>query len=153
KLSEAVHNTRNHRYSASRGIPKLREAVSDLYRRRFNVELDPELEVINTIGAKEGFSHLMWVLLQPGDAALVPSPSYPIHIWGPYFAGADARQVPIGPVLADGGDGTAHDYVANVMEAWELGWPKPRVVVLSFPHNPTTATIELADLQRLVDWA
>ena len=106
--------------------------------------LDPETEVLSTIGAKEGFSHLMWVLLQPGDAALVPSPSYPIHIWGPYFAGADARQVPVG---------TGEDYVANVMEAWELGWPKPRVVVLSFPHNPTTATVELADLQRLVDWA
>src|SRR3954462_10333013 len=144
KLAEAAHNTRNHRYSASRGIPKLREAVSDLYRRRFNVELDPDLEVIQTIGAKEGFSHLMWVLLQPGDAALVPSPSYPIHIWGPYFAGADAREVPIGP---------AENYVDNVMAAWEYGWPKPRVVVLSFPHNPTTSCIELADMQRLVDWA
>ena len=144
KLAEAVHNTRNHRYSASRGIPKLREAVSELYRRRFNVELDPNTEVINTIGAKEGFSHLMWVLLQPGDAALVPSPSYPIHIWGPYFAGADAREVPIGP---------GEDYVENVIAAWEYGWPKPRVVVLSFPHNPTTTCIELADLQRLVDWA
>src|SRR5690349_928232 len=144
KLAEAAHNTRNHRYSASKGIPKLREAVRDLYQRRFGVELDPDLEVINTIGAKEGFSHLMWVLLQAGDAALVPSPSYPIHIWGPYFAGADVRQVPIG------GD---EDYIANVMEAWELGWPKPRVVVLSFPHNPTTACVELADMQRLVDWA
>jgi alanine-synthesizing transaminase len=90
------------------------------------------------------------VLLQPGDAALVPSPSYPIHIWGPYFAGADARQVAIGPKA----DGTGEeDFVSNVMEAWEYGWPKPRVVVLSFPHNPTTATVELADLQRLVDWA
>jgi alanine-synthesizing transaminase len=144
KLAEAAHNTRNHRYSASRGIPKLREAVADLYRRRFNVELDPDTEVISTIGAKEGFSHLMWVLLQPGDACLVPSPSYPIHIWGPYFSGADTRQVPIG-------DG--EDYIGNVMEAWDLGWPKPRVVVLSFPHNPTTACVELADLQRLVDWA
>jgi alanine-synthesizing transaminase len=144
KLAEAAHNTRNHRYSASRGIPKLREAVADLYRRRFNVELDAETEIITTIGAKEGFSHLMWVLLQAGDAALVPSPSYPIHIWGPYFAGADVRQVPIGG---------AHDYMQNVMDAWELGWPKPRVVVLSFPHNPTTTTVELADMQRLVDWA
>jgi alanine-synthesizing transaminase len=144
KLSEAAHNSRNHRYSASKGIPKLREAVAALYQRRFGVELDPELEVISTIGAKEGFSHLMWVLLQPGDAALVPSPSYPIHIWGPYFAGADARQVPIG---------AGQDYVANVMEAWDLGWPKPRVVVLSFPHNPTTSCVELADMQRLVDWA
>ena len=144
KLAEAAHNARNHRYSASRGIPKLRQAVAGHYQRSFGVALDPETEVLSTIGAKEGFSHLMWVLLQPGDAALVPSPSYPIHIWGPYFAGADARQVPVG---------TGEDYVGNVMEAWDLGWPKPRVVVLSFPHNPTTATVELADLQRLVDWA
>jgi alanine-synthesizing transaminase len=144
KLSEAVHNSRNHRYSASRGIPKLREAVSDLYRRRFNVELDPDTEVINTIGAKEGFSHLMWVLLQAGDAALVPSPSYPIHIWGPYFAGADAREVPVG---------IEENFVDNVVAAWEYGWPRARVVVLSFPHNPTTTCIELSDMQRLVDWA
>ena len=147
KLGEAARNPRNHRYSASRGIPKLRQAVADHYRRSFGVELDPDTEVLSTIGAKEGFSHLMWVLLQPGDAAIVPSPSYPIHIWGPYFAGADARQVPIG----DGTDGAG--YIDRVMEAWELGWPKPRVVVLSFPHNPTTTTVELADLQRLVDWA
>ncbi len=147
KLAEAAHNARNHRYSSSRGIPNLRLAVANLYQRRFGVTLDPDTEVITTIGAKEGFSHLMWVLLQPGDAALVPSPSYPIHIWGPYFAGADARQVSLG----DRGDGA--DYVDNVMTSWEYGWPKPRVVVLSFPHNPTTSTIELADLQRLVDWA
>ncbi len=147
KLVEAARNTRNHRYSASRGIPRLREAVAAHYQHRFGVTLDPETQVISTIGAKEGFSHLMWVLLQPGDVALVPTPSYPIHIWGPYFAGADARQVPIG----DGTDGAG--YVDRVMEAWDLGWPKPRVVVLSFPHNPTTTTIELADLQRLVDWA
>ena len=144
KLAEAAHNSRNHRYSSSRGIPKLRQAAAELYRRRFGVVLDPDTEVISTIGAKEGFSHLMWVLLQPGDAALVPSPSYPIHIWGPYFAGADARQVPVGH---------GEDFVANVMNAYDLGWPKPRVVVLSFPHNPTTATVELADLQKLVDWA
>ncbi len=147
KLTEAAHNARNHRYSSSRGIPNLRLAVARLYQRRFGVTLDPDTEVISTIGAKEGFSHLMWVLLQPGDAALVPSPSYPIHIWGPYFAGADARQVSLG----DRGDGA--DYVDNVMTSWEYGWPKPRVVVLSFPHNPTTSTIELADLQRLVNWA
>ena len=86
KLCEAVRNPRNHRYSASRGIPKLRAAIAARYRQRFGVALDPDTEVLATIGAKEGFSHLMWVLLQPGDAALVPSPSYPIHIWGPLFA-------------------------------------------------------------------
>jgi len=149
KLAEAAHNSRNHRYSSSRGIPRLREAVAARYAREYGVELDPGTNVIATIGAKEGFSHLMWVLLQPGDAALVPSPSYPIHIWGPYFAGADARQVRVGP----GDDGQPVDYVGAVMDAWEYGWPRPRVVVLSFPHNPTTATVEQADLQRLVDWA
>ena len=95
KLAEAAHNPRNHRYSASRGIPKLRSAITDLYKRKFDVDLDPDSEVVTTIGAKEGFSHLMWVLVGPGDTALVPSPSYPIHIWGPLFAGADVRQVPL----------------------------------------------------------
>ena len=93
KLCESVRNPRNHRYSASRGIPKLRLAITDLYQRQFGVELDPETQACATIGAKEGFSHLMWVLLGPGDAALVPSPSYPIHIWGPLFAGAEVRHV------------------------------------------------------------
>jgi alanine-synthesizing transaminase len=151
KLAEAARNPRNHRYSSSRGIPKLREAIATRYRTQYGVELDPDRHVLATIGAKEGFSHLMWVLLQPGDAALVPSPSYPIHIWGPYFAGADARQIPIGPKT--GADGGTHDYIGGVMNAWEYGWPKPRVVVCSFPHNPTTSTVEKADLQRLVDWA
>ena len=147
KLAEAAYNSRNHRYSSSKGIPNLRLAVARLYERKFGVLLDPETEVVSAIGAKEGFSHLMWVLLQPGDAAIVPSPSYPIHIWGPYFAGADTRQVSLG----HRGDGA--DYVDNVMAEWDYGWPKPRVVALSFPHNPTTTTIELPDLQRLVDWA
>jgi alanine-synthesizing transaminase len=144
KLAEAAHNTRNHRYSSSRGIPKLREAVSDLYRRRFNIEVDPDTEVINTIGAKEGFSHLMWVLLGPGDAALVPSPSYPIHIWGPFLAGADVRECPLS---------TDGDFLESVKEAYEYSWPKPRVIVLSFPHNPTTACVDLAFMQGIVDFA
>src|ERR1700759_2223770 len=93
KLAEAAHNSRNHRYSASKGIPKLRQAVCDLYLRRFGVELDPDTEVVTTIGAKEGLSHLMWVLVGPGDTALVPTPSYPIHIYAPLFAGAEVRQV------------------------------------------------------------
>ena len=97
KLCEAALNERNHRYSASKGIPKLRMAIADLYQRKFGVELDPDTQVCSTIGAKEGFSHLMWVLLGPGDAALVPSPSYPIHIWGPILAGAEVRHVRLGP--------------------------------------------------------
>ncbi len=144
KLSEAAHNTRNHRYSASRGIPKLRQALADLYMRRFGVALDPEREVISTIGAKEGFSHLMWVLLGPGDAALVPSPSYPIHIFAPLFAGASAREI---PMSTDG------NFIERVQEAYEYSWPKPRVIVLSFPHNPTTATVDLDFFQQVVDFA
>ncbi len=144
KLSEAAHNSRNHRYSASRGIPKLREAVADMYKRKFDVDLDPETEVISTIGAKEGFSHLMWVLLGPGDSAFVPSPSYPIHIWGPLFAGADVKHIRLGP---------DQDFFANLMEAWETQWPKPRVIVLSFPHNPTTTTVDLEWMARIVEFA
>jgi alanine-synthesizing transaminase len=144
KLCEAVRNPRNHRYSASRGIPKLRQAVADLYARRFGVDLDPDLEAITTIGAKEGFSHLMWVLLQPGDAALVPSPSYPIHIWGPLFAGAEVREIPVG---------TGEDFFENVQQAYRFSWPRPRVIVLSFPHNPTTTCVDLAFMQRMVDFA
>ncbi|MBU6328755.1 MAG: aminotransferase class I/II-fold pyridoxal phosphate-dependent enzyme [Acidobacteria bacterium] len=144
KLSEAAHNTRNHRYSSSRGIPKLREAIAGYYKHRFDVDLDPDTEVINTIGAKEGFSHLMWTLLQPGDAALVPSPSYPIHIYGPLFAGADIREVPLG---------TGTDFFDNLREAWEYSWPKPRVIVMSFPHNPTTTCVDLDFMQQVVDFA
>jgi alanine-synthesizing transaminase len=144
KLAEAARNTRNHRYSASRGIPKLRQALADLYKRRFDVDLDPELEVITTIGAKEGFSHLMWVLLGPGDATLVPSPSYPIHIFAPLFAGASAREI---PMSTDG------NFIERVREAYEYSWPKPRVIVLSFPHNPTTATVDLEFFQQVVDFA
>ncbi len=97
KLAEAARNPRNHRYSSSRGLPNLRLAMANLYKRRFEVAVDPESEVVFTIGAKEGLSHLMWVLLGPGDTALVPSPSYPIHIYAPLFAGADVRQVRLGP--------------------------------------------------------
>jgi len=144
KLCEAVHNPRNHRYSASRGIPKIRLAITELYRRRFGVELDPETQACTSIGAKEGFSHLMWVLLGPGDAALVPSPSYPIHIWGPILAGAEVRHVRLGP---------DQDFFANLLEAWEDSWPRPRVIVLSFPHNPTTACVDLDFMTRMVAFA
>jgi alanine-synthesizing transaminase len=148
KLCEAAHNTRNHRYSASRGIPKLRQAVADLYDRRFGVTLDPDTEVISTIGAKEGFSHLMWVLLDQGDAAIVPSPSYPIHIWGPHLAGAAVREVPMTTeVNEDGG------FLERIRHVFEHSWPRPRVIVCSFPHNPTTACVDLDFFQELVDFA
>ncbi len=154
KLAEAAHNAKNHRYSASRGIPKLRSAITDLYERKFGVILDPETEVVTTIGAKEGFSHLMWVLVQPGDTALVPSPSYPIHIWGPLFAGADVRQVPLhGPSIGGAVTEPGDAFFDGLMHAWEESWPKPRVIVLSFPHNPTTACVDLDFMTRLVDFA
>src|SRR5262249_34591999 len=145
KLTEAVRNPRNHRYSSSRGIPKLRMAVSSLYQRRFGVDVDYDTEVITTIGAKEGLSHLMWVLLGPGDAALVPSPSYPIHIYAPLFAGAEVRQVSL--------LGGEEEFFAGLIEAFQNAWPRPRVIVLSFPHNPTTTCVDLAWMQRLVDFA
>ena len=144
KLCEAAHNPRNHRYSASRGIPKLRAAICDLYTRRFGVELDPDTEVITTIGAKEGLAHLMWTLLQQGDTALVPSPAYPIHLYAPVFAGAEVRRVLLGP---------GEDFFDNMLEAWEQSWPKPRVILLSFPHNPTTVCVDLDFMQRVVDFA
>ena len=144
KLVEAARNSRNHRYSASKGIPKLRMAISDLYLRKYGVELDPDREVVTTIGAKEGLSHLMWVLLGPGDSAFVPSPSYPIHIYAALFAGAEVQQIRVGP---------DQDFFANLLEAWENQWPKPRVIVLSFPHNPTTACVDLAWMTRIVEFA
>ena len=144
KLAEAAHRPRNHRYSASRGIPNLRRAAADLYGRRFGVELDPDREVLNTIGAKEGLSHLMWVLLQPGDSALVPSPSYPIHVYAPIFAGASVTQVAMGP---------DEDLFGNLEDAYARARPRPRVVILSFPHNPTTATVERDFMERVVAFA
>jgi alanine-synthesizing transaminase len=144
KLREAVLNPRNHRYSSSRGIPNLRRAVCALYARRFGVELDPETEALTTIGAKEGLAHLMWVLLQPGDAAVVPGPSYPIHLFAPAFAGAVVEQAAMGQ---------DQNLFGEVVEAFERGRPRPRVLVLSFPHNPTTAVVDAEFMQRVVDFA
>lgn len=144
KLVEAAHLGRNHRYSQSKGIPKLRQAAADLYLRRFGVALDPETEVVATIGAKEGYSHLCWVLLGPGDSALVPSPSYPIHLWGPLFAGASIREIPMY------GDGNLLERIRN---QFMYSWPRPRVIVVSFPHNPTTTCVDLDFFQGLVDFA
>ncbi len=143
KLREAALLARNHRYSSSRGLPNLRAAVCELYRDRFGVELDPEAEATMSLGAKEGLVHLLWVLLGPGDVCLVPSPSYPIHLFAPGFAGAAVQRVPVGPAV---------DFVAGVEEAWQASQPRPRVLVCSFPHNPTTACAELPLLQRLVDF-
>lgn len=150
KLAEAARNPRNHRYSLSRGIPKLREAIARRYEEKFNVLLDPDTEVVATIGAKEALSHLMWVLLSPGDSALVPSPSYPIHIWGPLFAGADVHQVQL---QTESEEPDGEGFFARLVEAWESKWPKPRVIVFSFPHNPTTTCVNLEWMQRIVRFA
>ncbi len=134
----------NHRYSVSRGIQDLREALAGRYSRRFGVELDPETEVISTIGAKEGLSHLMWALVQPGDAAIVPEPSYPIHIYAPIIAGAEVRKAPIG---------SEEDYFETINRMFRNSWPRPRVIIVSFPHNPTTKTVDIGFFTRLVDFA
>ncbi len=157
KLVEAAHNPKNHRYSMSRGLPNLREAVAGMYQRKFGVTLDPELQITNTIGSKEGFSHLMWVLLESGDTAIVPSPSYPIHIFGPLFAGADLRQIPMRSQrrllsATDVDVEYEEEFFDALDKAWEAGQPKPRVLVISFPHNPTGATVGLPFMQRVVDF-
>lgn len=152
KLAEAAHNPKNHRYSASRGIPNLRLAIATRYKKIFDVDLDPDTEVVTTIGAKEGLTHLMWVLLGPGDTAIVPSPSYPIHLAGPGFAGATVIPVPMmdpGSSTNDPGD----DFFDGLVEAWETATVKPRVIICSFPHNPTSASVDLAFMERLVQFA
>ena len=145
KLREAVLNPRNHRYSSSRGLPNLRKAVADRYQRRFGVNLDPETQVITTIGAKEGLAHLMWVLVQPGDTALVPEPSYPIHIYAASIAGAEIVRIPI----TDTTDG----FFEHLETAVTNTWPRPRVLLVSFPHNPTTTCVDLTFFERLVTFA
>ena len=144
KLVEAARNPRNHRYSSSRGLPNLRRAVSDRYHRRFGVALDPDTEVITTIGAKEGLAHLLWTLVQPGDAAIVPDPSYPIHIYAPVLAGAEVRRAPIG---------SEEDYFDVLERMFRNSWPRPRVIIVSFPHNPTTLCVDLDFFERLVAFA
>jgi len=144
KLVEAARNPRNHRYSVSRGLPNLRRAAAERYRRRFAVELDPETEVIATIGAKEGLSHLMWALVQPGDVAVVPEPSYPIHIYAPALAGAEVRRAPVSSDDA---------YFEALARIFADAWPPPRVIIVSFPHNPTTTVVDLAFFERLVAFA
>jgi alanine-synthesizing transaminase len=144
KLMEAAQNPRNHRYSMSRGLPKLRQAISDWYERCYGVSIDPETEAIVTIGAKEGISHLMWVLLEPGDSCLVPEPTYPIHTYAPVLAGANIQRVPLSLDL---------DFFAALTKTYENTSPPPRVIIFSFPHNPTTAVVDLEFFARIVSFA
>jgi alanine-synthesizing transaminase len=145
KLIEAARNPRNHRYSASRGIPKLRLAICNWYKRKFGVELDPDSEAIATIGAKEGLSHLVLATMGPGDIALVPSPTYPIHTYSVIIAGADLRSISL-----TSGEG---DFLDRVERAMKTLWPRPKMLILSFPHNPTTEVVDLDFFKRVVAFA
>jgi len=144
KLTEAAQKPQNHRYSASMGIRKLRMAIADWYKRRWDVDIDPETETIVTIGAKEGISHLMLVTLGPGDVVLSPNPTYPIHPYSSIISGADVRYVPLGPDT---------DFFENLIATTKQTWPKPKVLILCFPHNPTTETVELEFFEKVVAFA
>lgn len=144
KLCEAARNPRNHRYSASRGITKLRGAIADWYRRRYNVEIDPETEAIVTIGAKEGISHLALAIVERGDVALVPSPTYPIHAYSVIIAAGDVRNVPLGPGI---------DFFEKLQEGYKSCWPPPKLLIVSFPHNPTTQVVDVQFFHKLVEFA
>jgi alanine-synthesizing transaminase len=144
KLIEACRNPRNYRYSASRGITKLRMAICDWYRRRYEVELDPDSEAIVTIGSKEGLVHLALAVVEPGDIVLVPNPTYPIHPYSVIIAGGDVRSIPIGP---------DRDFFADLTSATKLTWPQPKMLIISYPHNPTTHVVDLEFFERIVDFA
>jgi alanine-synthesizing transaminase len=144
KLQEAVRNPRNHRYSSSKGIPKLRTAICDLYERGWGVTLDPDTEAVVVIGVKEGLSHLAWVLAGPGDSVVVPEPTYPIHTYAMILSGANLTSVPLS---------VGSDFFADLVTAYERSEPKPRALLCSFPHNPTTAVVDLSFFEQLVDFA
>ena len=144
KLVEAAQNPKNHRYSASRGITRLRVAMTKWYKDRYGVHLDADSEVIVTLGAKEGLAHLALAVLQPGDGALVPNPTYPIHAYSVVIADGDLRSVPLTP------DG---DFFTRLEETAKLAWPKAKLLILSFPHNPTTMCVDRAFFEKVVAFA
>ncbi|HLU80020.1 MAG TPA: aminotransferase class I/II-fold pyridoxal phosphate-dependent enzyme, partial [Burkholderiaceae bacterium] len=141
KLIEAVNRPDTHGYSVSKGIPRLRKAISTWYERRFGVQIDPESEAIVTIGSKEGLAHLMLATLDRGDTVLVPNPSYPIHIYGAVIAGANIRSVPIVPGL---------DFFEEIERAVRETIPRPKMMILGFPSNPTAQCVDLSFFERLV---
>ncbi|MBK1690847.1 alanine transaminase [Ectothiorhodospira mobilis] len=141
KLVEVARRNDTHRYSMSRGIPRLRRAVCRWYKDRYDVDLDPESEAIVTIGSKEGLAHLALATLGPGDAVLVPNPAYPIHPYGCVIAGADIRHVPLTPDV---------DFFAELQRAIEESWPRPKMLILNFPANPTTQCVELDFFEKVV---
>ena len=144
KLVETANREDTHRYSQSKGIPRLRRAMANWYRTRYDVNLDPESEVITTIGSKEGLAHLAMATLGPGDAVLVPNPAYPIHPYGFVIAGADIRHVPLLP---------GEDFFSELVKAIETSWPRPKMLVLNFPANPTTMCVEIDFFERVVEIA
>jgi alanine-synthesizing transaminase len=143
KLVEKVRDPRNHRYSASKGITKLRHAICGWYQRRYGVELDPDSEAVATIGAKEGLSHLVLATISPGDVVLVPSPTYPIHPYSVVIAGGDLRSVPLSP---------ERDFFEDLLSAFRQTWPQPKMLIISFPHNPTTVCVDYDFMRRMVEF-
>jgi len=144
KLTEAAQKPPNHRYSASMGITKLRMAIAGWYGRRFDVDIDPDNEAIVTIGVKEGLSHLILVTVRPGDVIFTPTPTYPIHPYSAIIAGGDVRGIPVGPGC---------DFFENLITATRQTWPKPKVLIISYPHNPTTEVVNIDFFERIVDYA
>jgi len=144
KMNKAATNPRNHRYSASRGIYKLRLAICDWYKRRFNVNLDADKEAVVTIGSKEGLSHLILAMVTPGTTVLVPNPTYPIHAYSVIIAGGDLINLPMrGP----------EEFFEELVQATKRSWPKPKILILSFPHNPTTMVVDSEFFKKVVDFA
>jgi alanine-synthesizing transaminase len=145
KLTEAAQRSDTHRYSLSKGIPRLRKAICDWYKRRYDVDLDPQTQAIVTIGSKEGLAHLALATVGPGDAVLVPNPAYPIHPYGFVIAGADIRHVPV--------IGGEEAFFEELEKAIKDSWPRPKMLVLNFPGNPTTQCVELEFFSRVVEIA
>jgi alanine-synthesizing transaminase len=143
KLMEAAQKAQNHRYSASAGITKLRHAIADWYKRRWGVDIDPEEEAIATIGAKEGLSHLVLATVSPGDVVFAPNPTYPIHPYSVIIAGGDLRSIPIAP---------DRDFFEDLLTATKQTWPAPKMLIISFPHNPTTAVVDRRFFEKIVDF-
>jgi alanine-synthesizing transaminase len=145
KLIEAARNPKNHRYSASKGITQLRNAICEWYLRRYGVVLDSELEAVVTIGSKEGLSHLVLATIGPGDVVLTPTPAYPIHPYSVIIAGGEVRSIPIGPGI---------DFFDEMQKAYKSSWPRPKMLIINFPHNPTTMVVEGLDFfKKVVDFA
>ena len=144
KLTEAAHNPKNHRYSASKGIYQLRLAVTEWYKRRYNINLDPETEAIATIGSKEGLAHLVLAVIGRGETALVPNPTYPIHLYSVLIAGGDVQSIPMLP---------GRNFFEDLQQRIKLSWPTPKLLILSFPHNPTTQVVDIEFFKRVIDLA